>query len=72
MDAKNENSLGPGMELIRGGVEDDVSINGCFCSPGGYSAGKTSSCGCACLCAGPSSPANNRSANDDRGDSCIW
>jgi hypothetical protein len=61
---KNLETLGPGMELVRGGLEVPIIIYlPCYCSPGGWSGGFCSDYRCACGCFGPSSAEENRDAN---------
>jgi hypothetical protein len=57
-------TLGPGMELIRGGLEltGNFLERRCVCSPGGWAYGSVD-IGCACGCHGPSSPKDNNLAN---------
>jgi hypothetical protein len=69
---RKKQSSGSGMKLVRGGIEiisqSDVRGGGCVCSPRGYLYGKEDPCGCACGCFGPSSPMENRNANDSLGN----
>jgi hypothetical protein len=61
---KNLETLGPGMELVRGGIELPFVIYlPCACSPGGWSYGFSSDYRCACGCFDVSSPEDNRDAN---------
>lgn len=63
---KDENQkIGKGMSLVKGGLNYNgkSTLRGCICSPGGEAGGNASGNGCACGCLGPSSPADNLTAN---------
>lgn len=68
MDKKKKglDDLGPGFEVIDGGIKTTGLIRGggCICSPGGKFAGSVDPCGCACGCFGTSTPVENNGAND--------
>lgn len=67
LNKKKYETLGPGMELVRGGFIEPpliyVLIPRCACSPGGWSYGFSSDYRCACGCPGPAGPADNNEAN---------
>jgi hypothetical protein len=65
---KGIKNLAPGIEVIDGGIKATGKIKGggCICTPGGWAFGSADPCGCACGCEGPSTPADNRDANDDK------
>jgi hypothetical protein len=66
-----------GMEIVIGGfdpypepLDDDKR---CICSPGGWSSGKASECGCSCGCVpGGSGSADNNRANSDKAGNCVY
>ncbi len=65
---KELDALGPGMELMGGGIDASKVWAGrrCICSPGGWGYGNTSGNGCACGCFGPSPATENHGANTDK------
>jgi hypothetical protein len=62
-----------GMEIVKGGFDPyplpDDDDKTCICSPGGWSAGSESWCGCACGCITTGSSKNNL-ANRDLAGNC--
>jgi len=64
-----------GMEIVRGGFDphpEPLGDKKCICSPGGWSSGNLSVCGCACGCPYPniSGPSANNLANRDLASNC--
>ena len=64
---KKYETIGPGMELVRGGIIEPPLIYAliprCVCSTGGWSYGFSSDYRCACGCPDPAPAADNNEGN---------
>jgi len=61
-----------GMEIVRGGFDphpEPLDDKRCICSPGGWSSGNVSVCGCACGCF-TSGASDNMTANNEKAGNC--